>query len=218
MNAIKYGYNIANGGEGGDTITNHPNRIEISRKHSDWALENSNWKKGMQRTKEDIENWKVLIGDKMKGENNPNFGKKMSEESKNKISESNKGREVSLETRNKISESNRGKVSKKKGIPNPSHSKWMKENNPFSGKTHTDEVKKILSELGKRPKGEGTKSKISESLKIFFSDNKPLNTKKIHIDGLIYLGYNDASKSTGVPVSTIRNRIKSKNYTEYYHL
>lgn len=34
LNSCKYGYNIAMGGEGGDTTTNHPNRKEIIRKRS----------------------------------------------------------------------------------------------------------------------------------------------------------------------------------------
>lgn len=32
LNAIKNGYNIAEGGEGGDTLTGHPNRLEIIEK------------------------------------------------------------------------------------------------------------------------------------------------------------------------------------------
>ena len=44
------------------------------------------------------------------GENNPMYGKKISEETKNKISESLKGHKVSEETKEKISKSNKGKV------------------------------------------------------------------------------------------------------------
>lgn len=44
------------------------------------------------------------------GENNPMYGKKISEETKKKISESLEGHEVSEKTRKKISESNKGKV------------------------------------------------------------------------------------------------------------
>lgn len=45
-----------------------------------------------------------------RGENNPMYGKKISEETKKKISESLKGREVSEETKKKISESNKGRT------------------------------------------------------------------------------------------------------------
>lgn len=45
-----------------------------------------------------------------RGENNPMYGKKLSEETKKKISESLEGHEVSEETKKKISESNKGKV------------------------------------------------------------------------------------------------------------
>lgn len=45
-----------------------------------------------------------------RGENNPMYGKKISEETKKKISESLEGHEVLEETKKKISESNKGKV------------------------------------------------------------------------------------------------------------
>ena len=45
----------------------------------------------------------------MKGENNPNYGKSLSEETKQKISNSAKGRRHSKETCNKMSESRKGK-------------------------------------------------------------------------------------------------------------
>lgn len=41
LNATNIGYNIALGGEGGDTISNNPRKDEISKKHSEWLLENN---------------------------------------------------------------------------------------------------------------------------------------------------------------------------------
>lgn len=71
-NDLTIGYNITDGGEGGDTLTNHPFRTEIIRK-----------------TTEAINKIKYKISDHhsdVKGEKNPMFGKKHSEESKNKMS------------------------------------------------------------------------------------------------------------------------------------
>lgn len=44
------------------------------------------------------------------GENNPNYGRKHSDETRAKISEANKGKHHSVETRKKMSESRKGKV------------------------------------------------------------------------------------------------------------
>jgi len=45
------GYNIATGGEGGDTISNHPDKDLISKNHSEWMKEN-NPTRGRKRTSE----------------------------------------------------------------------------------------------------------------------------------------------------------------------
>jgi len=65
------------------------------------------------------------------------------------------------------------------------------ENNPFYGKTHSTETKKKMSEsrMGK----------------------KPTNMKQVMIDNIIYESLAEASRQTGVPTSTILWRIKSKN-------
>jgi len=215
----KKGYNIAKGGNGGDTISNHPDKEQIGKRHSDWMKEN-NPTKGRKKTENEIENWKNSYVGKWKGEKNPNFGSKRSESSKEKISEErkrwwnnlseNKRREIGK----KISEANIGKPGntwtyeqKKK------HSEWMKQNNPMKGKTHTDEVKQRISEANKKPKTEETKRKLSEANK----GKKPGNMVKVQIDEIIYESLSDASIKTGINLSTLRNRIKSKNvkYVNY---
>lgn len=101
----------------------------------------------------------------IKKENNPMYGKKLSEEHKKKISEANKGKIMPEEAKRKISEANKG-------------------NKYFLGKTHSEETKRKISEklkgknnpmYGKRIYGEEaywygkklpeeTRKKISKSL------------------------------------------------------
>lgn len=66
------GYNISSGGDGGDTLTNHPFRSEI-----------------IEKTTKAINKIKYKISENhadISGEKNPMFGKKHSEESKKKMS------------------------------------------------------------------------------------------------------------------------------------
>ena len=98
---------------------------------------------------------------------NKNKGKKLSEETKQKISEkmkgntNSKGKKLSEETRKKISEAEKGKPGMKG------------EKNPMWGRHHTEETKKKLSEakIGKKNPNYGkslseeTRKKISEARK-----------------------------------------------------
>jgi group I intron endonuclease len=72
------------------------------------------------------------------------------------------------------------------------------KNNPFFGKTHSEETKKKLREkmLG----------------------NIPINRKEIVINNIEYMSYNDASDKLGIPITTIRWRVLSKNpkYKNYH--
>lgn len=74
------------------------------------------------------------------------------------------------------------------------------EKNPFFGKTHSKE----------------TKIKLSEARK----GKKPINIKPVMIDSVVYESLTEASRQTGIPQSSILWRIKSKNkkYENYvYH-
>jgi len=80
------GYNIANGGQGGDTMSNHPNKEMIIEKVKKAKLENP-----YHHSKEERER----ISKRMIGECNPNYGKVYSKEDRelhgNKISGENNG-------------------------------------------------------------------------------------------------------------------------------
>lgn len=130
---------------------------------------------------------------------------------KNEISKlmSKKVKNYSKETRKligeKISKKLKGRPSIKKGISTPKHSEWMKENNPFRGKTHSEEHKQKLRELNSKPKSEETKRKISEKLK----GNKPGNMRQVEIDGVVYKSLTEATRQLNLSISTIKGRLKS---------
>jgi len=207
------GYNIALGGDGGDTISNHPDKDLIKQKHSEWMQEN-NPARGRKKSEDEIERWKDSFVGKYKGENSPNFRKKHNDDSKIKMSEARKKWHENLteEERNnisdKISKSNKGKEGYWKGKDNTNHSDWMKQNNPMKGKTHTDEIKQRISDANKKPKSDETKRKLSEANK----GKKPGNIVKVEIEGIVYESLTEASIKTGINLSTLRNRIKSKNF------
>lgn len=209
----KIGYNIELGGNGGNTISKHPNKDEIRSKHSEWMKQN-NPARGGKKTEDEIERWKESFIGKYRDENNPNFGSKRTESSKDKMSKTRKKWWNNLsdgereDISKKISEANKGKEGYWKGKNNDVHSEWMKQNNPMKGKTHTDDIKQRISEANKKPKSEETKRKLSEANK----GKKPGNVVKVEVDGIVYESLSEASIKTGINLSTLRNRIKSKSH------
>lgn len=101
----------------------------------------------------------------------------------------------------------KGRPSGKKGVPNPKHSQWMKENNPFKGKSPSPEHIEKLREIASRPKTEETKRKLSEKLK----GVKPPNMRRVSILGITYESLTEASRQLGLSTSTVKNRLKSNS-------
>lgn len=101
-------------------------------------------------------------GEAMFGDSNPFYGKKHTEESKQKMSENHTklfgednhfyGRHHSEETKRKISEANKGRKHSEEELRKMSE-KQMGEKNHFYGKTHTEETKEKIrkARLGKVP-------------------------------------------------------------------
>jgi group I intron endonuclease len=181
LKAYEVGFNIGKNASGGDNLTNNPNRENIIERMKKTLKENIENMSEEERK----EKWGRY------GKDNPNYGKKMSNELKEIIKKANKGRspinkgktneelygvERSKEISKKLSEH----ASKRKG-----------EKNPFYNKKHSDEVKE---KIGKANKG-----------------RKPKNRIKLSIDDKIFDSYHDASKELGISYVTIRWRCLSNN-------
>jgi group I intron endonuclease len=115
------------------------------------------------------------------------------------------------------------------------------EKNGMFGKTHTEEVRKKLSEIHKgnsyckgKKASEETKKKISDNAKLKIGDKNPFygkhhseetiqkikekskgrlppNTIKISIDGKIYISISEAARQLNLVAPTVLWRLKSKN-------
>lgn len=200
--SINTGYNLTEGGTGGD--------------NSEFINYSEEWKDGQRiRTKQ---YWESLSDEeykershKISGENNGMFGKAGYWKDKNIPKEV---IQRQLESRRSYrGEENpnwKGGASKKqckcgKDIaPNNETCSdcrnMSNEDNPFFGKTHSEETRRKLSEnrMGK----------------------KPNNIRKVKIDDAIYEGLNEASMGTGIKVTTLWHRIHSKNekYENYQYI
>lgn len=196
-----YGYNTAEGGNGGNLIAGktEEEKKSIHKKISDIRIE-----KGLAKGKNNpmygrkfTEEHKKKMSEALKGRPCPMEGKHHTEESKKKMSEAKKGintmanksEEEIQEWKNKLSEANKGKVRSdetKKKISEATKGKREGENNPmygkpggFKGKTHTEEELKKMSEAMKGRKfTEDHRRKLSEARKGKYSgENSPMYGK-----------------------------------------
>jgi group I intron endonuclease len=192
-NSIINGYNLTNGGTGGD--------------NSQFINYSDEW---IEKQKQNAKNyWDNLSDDdrndrsqKVVGENNPMFGKQSFWKGK-KIPKEIVQKSID-NRRSYIGDQNpnwKGGVSKKKckcGNDISSNTETCAEcvdrsgiNNSFFGKHHSEETKKKLSEKRK--------------------GKKPPNITPVIIDNIVYESLAEASRQTGIPSPTILWRIKSKN-------
>lgn len=157
-----YGYNLKDGGTGGGGFSEETLR-KMSESH-----------KGIKQSEETIKK----RAEKLRGPNNPNYGKPMSEEQKIKLSKSLKGKKQSEETIRKRAEKLRG------------------ENNPNYGKPMSEEQKRKLSEsLRGKKHSEEAKRKISEATK---GENNPFYGKRHSKESLKKMSESHKGQHIGV--------------------
>ena len=138
-------------------------------------------------TSDEYEEARIAFVSAISGKNHPMYGKHLSEETKQKISEAHKGQHPSEESKKKMSESRKGENNcnygkpmsdeQKKKLHEAFEGKRCGVDNPFYGAHHSEETKQIMSNIAKErlqnPKNhpnygkhlsDETRMKISESL------------------------------------------------------
>lgn len=120
------------------------------------------------------------------------LGRKLSMETRKKMSESSKGKIFSIETRKKMSEARKGKIDG--------------ENNPFFGKKHSEESRK---KIGKREykKGAENYKRLIGIGKQFSKENHPLS-KSICINNITYPSISEAARILNIAKHIMMNRVK----------
>ncbi len=181
------GYNIAKGGEGGDTISNHPDleriKADVSKFHKGKTLSEEHKRKISEAHKGKKKPWSKECVKKMHEANEANppsrmKGKTQSDETRRKISEGNKGKSriFTEEHKKNISKAQIGKKSPHKGktyeeIMGVEAAKELKERQSKArkGRVVSEETKRKISEANKgKVLGSMTeehKRKISEAKK-----------------------------------------------------
>lgn len=158
------------------------------------------------------------------GENHPNWGKCISEETKKKISEAHMGMQFSEEHLKNLSLSHMGKPQSEETRRKRGES-LRGENHHFYGKTFSDEHKKKLSitQTGKKL-SEETKRKIAESSRgrTYTKETRmkisKVTSKPISINGKKYPSITHASKTLNIPDYTIQYRLKTDKYSGYEYI
>jgi len=163
----KIGYNIANGGDGGDTLSHHPdldnikNIMKKASKHRKGWHHSEEVKKQLSKRFKGViryipnEQQKLKMSERMRGENNPNFGKKMSEERKEFMHEVNSNNYYwnnGIKNRRAKECPGEGWI---RGMLVTEESKKLRSKvhkgqpSAFKGKKHTEEAKEKLSKSHK---------------------------------------------------------------------
>jgi len=147
---VNRGYNIMLGGDGGDYLTNHPERDQIIKKMSSSH-------KGRKKSIE----MRRKLSKSISGENHHQYGRKRSKETRIKISKGMRKNNPMFNT--KIREKH----------ANIMRDRFSGKNNPMFGIRHSAEALNTISLSQKGiPKTEDHKKNISEALKAFHRRKK----------------------------------------------
>ena len=156
------------------------------------------------------------LSERTSGERHHFYGKHLSEEHRQKISQANMGHSVDEETRRKIGEGNRGKIKSEETVQ-----RWRESR---KGYTHSDESKRKISEANRgKLVSEETRRKISEAnqgraiseeSKRKMSESSSHKRKVLCIDtGIVYESMIDAAKDVNTPRSNIGSVCTGKTKT-----
>jgi len=171
--------------------------------------------------------------EQVRGENNPRYGKKLSEEIKNKISKSRIGLYVgeknsfygknhSNETKEKLriksSQHKHSDKTKEKMSLSRKNKLWFYNDNGEQLRTYPDDPK-IINEGWKKGRlgGKELSKLANEKRKEKYSIIEPLkpNSKKCMIDGIVFNSAVEAAKHFNMPDSSVRDRIRNKNFPNW---
>lgn len=182
------GYNISKTWFGGDVLSNHPDRSAIGRKIS-YSLT------GKKRSEETKAKLRMFF----RSENHPWIGRTIPENERERL-KTFVGRKHTAEAREKIAASNRKDDAVKR------RPKVYKFNEEFREKSRKNNLGKVLSDE--------TKEKLRQAQ----LGKKPGNMKAVWVEGQRYESLHAAATATGLPLSTLRNRLSSKNtaFASYY--
>ena len=163
---IPNGYNMTDGGEGicGFSHTEETKRkiskAHVGKKHSPETIKKMSGKNNPMFGRTGEKN--SQYGVRKFGKDNPHFGKRVSIESRNKMSAMRIGRHPTAETRKKMSDNQKG------------------EGNNFFGKKHTEETRKKISAHHADMRGKNSPMfgrKMSEETKRKIIETRKLNRK-----------------------------------------
>lgn len=121
-----------------------------------------------------------------------------------KRSKSLMGRTFTDETKEKMSKSHTGKKLSDKHKKNIGKAVKLR-----GGIPHTEETKEKLSKI--------MSGRSNPKHSSFMKENNPKN-QKVSIDGIIFKSIKEASEVLNISRSTIKNRLKSKNFTTWFKI
>lgn len=186
-------FNIGEKAIGGDNITHHPDRDNIVLK-----MKNALYNRYENQTEED----KLKRSLNIMGEKNPNFGNKWNNQQRERMSKQRKGLDSKIKGKSFEEIYGEEKAKElKKSISNYAKTRTG-EKNSFYGKKHTEENIKFFSETQK-----------NKPNKSYYERLKPFI-----IDDIEYLTLSEASKKLNINYLTIRNRLLSNNFKNYYYI
>ena len=186
-NEKKYGYNISSGGNarnGTKHSEESKEKMREARKNNPHTLTEEGRRKIIETHKGNSynlnrrmsEETKKKISEAISGEKHPLYGTSRPKEVREKISKANRGRILTDEHKQKISDSLKG------------------EKHPLYGKSHSEETRNKISEAKKgtpsnmknKKHTEESKEKMREAKKGMYEGEKHPKAKKVYCDGKIF--------------------------------